>query len=232
MGLTFTNGFFSNYLNTLLINKFNIVGNTNEIDYFTNHYCMKLNLTLIKKIDDIDIRVEVLIERNGDIFILLYFLDCRRKFIIYDNVNSHFEFSNNVQIVHKQECFDDGVLDEDECECIQHKLSNKDLLLLFSKVDWDGILTNVINRKYSKITDDFMEYEYTNNDLVNLGYSFSECSVCYEDTIFECNNKHKICRICYFKLRRKLCPCCRIPLNNNNYNLPRTLYCGGDCLNH
>lgn len=96
-------------------------------------------------------------------------------------------------------------------------------LSLSSLVDF--LLTEFRRRyKYSKITDNFEDFDYiSDNEKQKLAFNYirsgnnllSElsCCVCYECCFTETSCKHKICRICVGKLQQKVCPLCKQTLN-------------------
>lgn len=43
----------------------------------------------------------------------------------------------------------------------------------------------------------------------------SECAVCYENTITTTNCNHRLCHVCFSNLKIKVCPLCRVILENN-----------------
>jgi len=218
----FSKNFFNNYINRLLDQKLRTYGyfENLSIDYNDDDKIL-LSLELIKKIDDIDVELILKIKRNGDIKLQNYFMHTYRYELLVNNEVNRYDYKQHVQLVHKINCYDDGIYDEDSCYCNSYKLNVNDLKKLVANINWDAIFTEYLNRKYHNVIDNFISENYDDNDLKNLGFEIDDCVVCYNSTTSKCKNNHHICRICYLKLNRKFCPCCRIVLNGHNYNLKR-----------
>jgi len=209
--------FVTSYINSLIKHKFEQIP-YDEISKANSD--VDIDLGFIKEIDGVNCSVSIILDFEGDIYININCYCKSKSRNIHSNyMDGDFHTFTYEQDKHYRSC------DEEDCnQCKATYIVDYDKFSKnIEKVDWTNIINDVINMKYNHVLEEFIDYEITDQDLITLGYEFSECCCCYENTTHKDINGHYLCSICFHKIKgKKACPLCRIPLNKDSYSLITT----------
>jgi hypothetical protein len=164
-----------------------------------------INLDSSKKIDDLDIRVFLIINKsslrvnNNSCYLISLYVIYKKAYIELEDDD------NKLQLLSKII----NINDEDE-------LSNDIYNLLFyshiiyNQFSYDPLLKYIYHR------DEIQSIHDIKLSYINLFDNISECCVCMEPTNIKTMCKHTICQKCFCNLKPKKCPICRNRLHSES----------------
>ena len=217
----FLNELHSDYMTTIdydcIFNNLDdkVVSDLENLTYFYSNIIMNtidskekiiINLDTSKKIDDLDVRIFLLINKsslrvnNNSCYIISLYTIYKKDYIEVEDDD------NKLQLLSKII----NVEDEDE---LTNDIYN---FLFYSYLIYNQFSYNPL-LKYIYHKDEISSIRDIKLSYINLFDNVSECCVCMEQTNLQTKCKHTLCQKCFSSLNTpKKCPVCRSKLSEHN----------------